>query len=113
VTGSTITLKQATAIAGTGEKALSFTRMLSNIDYAAAQVMAETAVVSNTFTTDTTNSKNLRYIIEVNAEDLDMAGGFDCVRLDGTGHAATASRGVCVTYILLGARFSGASPLVD
>jgi len=113
VTGSTITLKQATAIAGTGEKALAFTRMLSNIDYAAAQVMAETAVVSNTFTTDTTNSKNLRYIIEVNSEDLDMAGGFDCVRLDGTGHAATASRGVCVTYILLGARFSGASPLVD
>lgn len=113
VTGSTITLKQATTVAGAGEKALAFTRMLSNIDYAAGQVMAETAVAANTFTTDATNSKNLRYIIEVNAEDLDMANGFDCVRLDGTGHAATASRGVCVTYILLGARFNGANPLVD
>jgi hypothetical protein len=113
VTGSTITLKQATAIAGTGEKALAFTRMLANIDYAAAQTMTETAVVSNTFTTDTTNSKNLRYIIDVDADSLDVANGFDCVRLDGTGHAATASRGVTVTYILYGARYSGANALVD
>ena len=113
VTGSTITLKQATAIAGTGEKALAFTRMLSNIDYAASQTMTETAVVSNTFTTDTTSSKNLRYIIEVDSESLDTANGFDCIRLDGTGHAATGSRGVTVTYILFGARYNGANPLVD
>jgi hypothetical protein len=113
VTGSTITLKQATAVAGTGEKALAFTRMLSNIDYGASQVMTETAVSSNTFTTDATNSKNLRYIIEVDSDMLDTANGFDCVRLDGTGHAATASRGVTVTYILWGAKYSGANPLVD
>jgi hypothetical protein len=113
VTGSTITLKQATAVAGTGEKALAFTRMLANIDYAAAQTMTETAVSSNTFTTDATNSKNLRYIIEVDSDMLDTANGFDCVRLDGTGHAATASRGVTVTYILWGAKYSGANPLVD
>lgn len=113
VTGSTVTLKQASAIAGTGEKALAFTRMLSNIDTAASQVMTETAVTANTFTTDTTNSKNLRYIIEVNAEDLDVANGFDCVRVDGTGHAATASRGFVVSYTLFGARYSGASPIAD
>lgn len=113
VTGATITLKQAQAIAGTGEKALAFTRMLANIDTAASATMVETAVVANTFTTDTTNSKNLRYIIEVDAEQLDVAGGFDCVRLDGTGHAATASRGVVVSYILFGARYNGANPLVD
>jgi hypothetical protein len=35
------------------------------------------------------------------------------VRLDGTGHAATASRGVCVIFNLYGARYSGANPLVD
>jgi hypothetical protein len=113
VTGSTITLKQATARAGTSEKALAFTRMLANIDVAAAATMVETAVVANTFVTDTTNSKNLRYIIDVDADSLDVAGGFDCVRLDGTGHAATASRGVCVTYVLYGARYVGANPLVD
>ncbi len=113
VTGSTITLKQATAVAGTSEKALAFTRMLANTDYAASKTMTETAVTSNTFTTQTTNSKDSLYIIDVDASDLDVANGFDCLRVDGTGHAATASRGVVVLYNLYGARYSGASPLAD
>ena len=113
VTGSTITLKQATAVAGTSEKALAFTRMLANTDYAASKTMVETAVTSNTFTTQTTNSKDSLYIIDVDASDLDVANGFDCLRVDGTGHAATASRGVVVMYDLYGARYSGASPLAD
>ena len=109
VTGSTITLKQATAIAGTSEKALAFTRMLSNVDYVVptTSVLAETAVTSNTFTTQTTNSLDSVYVIDVKSEDLDVAGGFDCIRLDGTGHAATAMRGSCVIYLMYGARNSG------
>jgi len=113
VTGSTITLKQATTVAGGSEKALGFTRMLANTDYGTSKTMVETAVTSNTFTTQTVNSKDSVYIIEVDAEQLDTANGFDCVRLDGTGHAATASRGVVVIYNLFGARYSGANPLVD
>ena len=113
VTGTAVTLKQATAIAGTSEKALAFTRMLSNVDYAASKTMVETAVASSTFTTQAVNSKDSVYIIEVDAEDLDVAGGFDCLRVDATGHAATASRGCTVVYNLFGARYSGASPLVD
>jgi hypothetical protein len=112
VTGSTITLKQATAVAGTSEKALTFTRMLSSVDYPTS-ALAETAVTSSTFTTQTTNSKDSLYVIEVDSSDLDVANGFDCIRVDGTGHAATASRGVVVLYLLYGARYSGASPLVD
>ena len=110
VTGGTVTLKQATAVAGTSEKALGFSRMLANIDVAAGQAMTETAVTSNTFTTDTTNSKRLRYIIDVKAEDLDVAGGFDCLRLDSTGMANANGQ---VSYILYGARNSGASPMAD
>lgn len=113
VTGSTITLKQATAVAGTGEKALAFTRMLANTDYGASKTMTETAVTSNTFTTQTTNSKDSVYIIDIDASDLDVANGFDCFRVDGTGHAATAPRGCTVVYNLYGARYSGASALVD
>jgi len=113
VTGSTITLKQATAVAGTSEKALSFTRMLANTDYAASKVMTETAVTSSTFTTQTTNSKDSFYIIDVDASSLDVAGGFDCIRVDGTGHAATASRGCAVIYELYGARYSGATVTAD
>lgn len=107
VTGSTITLKQATAVAGTGEKALAFTRMLANTDVAAAQTMVETAVTSNTFTTDTTNSKLLRYIIDVETDTLDAANGFDCFRVDGTGAVNTLAS--CVTYDLYGERYSGAT----
>lgn len=110
VTGTTVTLKQATAVAGTSEKALAFDRMLANIDVAAGQAMTETAVTSNTFTTDTTNSKSLRYVIDVDCEDLDVAGGFDCFRVDCTG--AVNSVGT-VGYILYGARYVGASPMAD
>ena len=113
VTGSAITLKQATAIAGTSEKALAFTRMLANTDYAASKTMVETAVTSNTFTTQTTNSKDSVYIIDVDASDLDIANGFDCFRVDCTGHAATASRGCAVIYDLYGAKYSGASGIAD
>lgn len=111
VTGGTITLKQATAVAGTGEKALAFTRMLAQTDVATnGQGMTETTVSSNTFTTDATNSKRLRYVMDVRAEDLDMANGFDCVRLDSTGMANAVGS---VVYILYGARYSGTSPMVD
>ncbi len=111
VTGSTITLKQATAVAGTSEKALAFSRMLANTDYAASKALTETAVTSSTFTTQTTNSKDSLYVIDVSAEDLDVANGFDCIRVDGTGHAATASRGVVVLYNLYGKRFSSMTPV--
>lgn len=110
VTGGTVTLKQATAVAGTGEQELAFTRMLANIDVGAGQAMTETAVTSNTFVTNTTNSKRLRYIIDVAASDLDVADGYDCLRVDVTGMASATGQ---VSYILYGARYSGASPMAD
>lgn len=106
VTGAAITLKQATAVAGTSEKALAFTKMWANIDTGAADTLTETAVTSNTFTTDTTDNKNLLYVIEVKAEDLDVANGFDCVRVDSLLMANAVG---FVQYILHGARY--ASPL--
>ncbi len=112
VTGTAVTLKQAQAIAGTNEKALGFTRMLSSVDYPTA-ALAETAVVANTFTTQVVNSKDSLYVIDVDSSDLDNANGFDCVRVDATGHAATASRGCVVMYALYGARYSGADPTID
>lgn len=103
VTGSAITLKQATAADGTGEKALEFDWQWANADTAASDTLTKTAVTSNTFTPTTTNAKNSLHIIEVRAEDLDMANGFDWVRV-GTGDAANTV--VDVIYVLYNPRYS-------
>lgn len=113
VTGSNITLKQATSVAGAGEKALAFTRMLANADYAAGKVLTETAVTNNTFTTQAVNSKISLHILDVKASDLDVAGGFDCFRVDGTAHASTNPVGSFVLYNLYGARYNGVAALTD
>jgi len=110
VTGGAVTLQQATAVAGTSEKPLAFTRMLANVDVATSQALVETAVVSNTFTTNTTNSRRLRYVLDVKASDLDVANGFDCVRVDVT---AMANATGMVSYILYGPKYSGFSPMAD
>jgi hypothetical protein len=115
VTGSAIALKQATAVAGTGEKALAFTTMWANTDDASSVALTETAVSSNTFTTNATNSKTGFYIIEVDADDLDIDNSFDCFRVD-TGNATAAT--IEVTYILSCPRFAGSpgsltNPLAD
>ena len=112
VTGTDVVLLQATSVAGGGEKELAFTRMLSTVNYPTA-ALAETVVSANLFTTQTTNSRDSIYIIDVKSSDLDVAGGFDCVRVDATKHAATASRGCVVIYQLYGARYNGLSAIVD
>ncbi|HVW66011.1 MAG TPA: hypothetical protein VHB01_13470 [Nitrosospira sp.] len=85
VTGGTVTLKQATAVAGTNEKPLPFGKMFINTDCAASDVLLETAVTSDTFTTNATNGKLLLYQIELRVSDLDINNGFGCVRVDVTG----------------------------
>jgi len=102
VTGGVITLKQATAVAGTSEKALAFAKVWANTDTGAGDTLTETAVTSDTFTTDTTNSKNLLYVIEVKADDLDRANGFDCVRIDS---ASMANAVGAALYVLHGTRY--------
>ena len=108
VTGCAVTVKQATAVAGTAEKAVVFTEAWRNIDTGAADVLASFAVTSNTFTTDTTNAKNLIYVIEINETDLDVANGFNCIRV---GTADTTAQDVSALYILYPAKYGAATPL--
>lgn len=116
VTGCAVTLKQATAVAGTGEKALSFDKMWALTDTSVAssvitgETLTETAVTSNTFTTGTTDNKNMIYCMEIKASDLDVANGFDCVRLDGLLQANSVS---CVIGILTDPRYDGAAAITD
>ncbi len=102
VTGSAITLKQASDVAATGEKTLAFSKMWGNTDTDASDTLTETTVTADAFTTDATNAKNLLYVLEVDADDLDQANNFDCVRV-GTGDATAAI--VAVIYILHGSRY--------
>ena len=106
VTGSAITLKQSTSVAAGSEKALSFTKAFRNIDTAAADGLTEFTVSSDTFTTDSTDSKNLVYVIEVDPASLDTNNGFDCLRV-GTGNATAAV--LDVTYYLKLRSHAGAS----
>lgn len=107
VTGGAVTLLQAQDVAATGAKALAMTRMWANTDAAAGDTLTKTAVTSDTFTTSTTNSKILLYVIEVLASDLDVANGFDCVRID---VASMASAVGAAIYLLDGARYGGTTP---
>ena len=103
VTPSAIALKQAQAVAATGEKALAFTKVWANEDVAASDTLVETTVTANTFDTDDTNAKNLLYVIEVDADDLDVDNAFDCVRAD-TGDAANTV--LAVLYYLHAPRYA-------
>ena len=107
VTGSAITLNQATAVANTAGKALAFDKVYANLDISATDTLVETAVTSNTFTTLTTNNANALYVIDVREDMLDIAGGFDCFNAL-TGNAANTA--VSVTYILYPAKYSKATP---
>lgn len=101
VTGGAVTLKQAKDVSGTDEAALAFAEVWANTDTAASDTLVKTAVSSNTFTTNTTNSKGLKYVIEIDAEALDVDNGFDCVRIDVASMANAVGN---VEYILYGAR---------
>jgi hypothetical protein len=107
-----VTLKQASAVAGTGEKALAFDKYWSKVALTGT-TYTETAVSSNTF--NLTATANTVTVIEVDAASLDVSNGFDCVRLDIASPGANADL-IAVVAILGGPRFAQAiiaDPKVD
>lgn len=105
-----VTLKQATAVAGTSSKALGLPKVWH--DVATSGTLVETTVTSDTFDLDTANKV---YVIEVDAASLDVANGFDCIALDVASPGANADLYGAI-YILSGSRYKGATPpsaLVD
>jgi hypothetical protein len=106
VTGSAITLLQAVSVAAGSAKALAFTKMWANIDTGATDTLVETAVTNNTFTTTAVDNKNSMYVIEIEADQLDVSGDFDCVRI---GTADATASVLSVVYVLSEPRYSGAT----
>lgn len=103
-----VTLKQATAVAGTGAKALSFTEKYSKVALTGG-VNVLAAVASDTF--NLTATANRIEMIEVSAADLDRAGGYDCVGIDVASPGANADL-ICVLAILCGPRYQGDPALI-
>jgi len=105
-----VTLKQSKTVddSPSTEKALEFTKMWKNANNAASDTLVETAVAANTFSTSVAAASEL-FVIEVKADDLDVANGFDCVRI-ALSDPGSDSTPVAVIYVLYEPRYSGATP---
>jgi hypothetical protein len=114
VTGSAITVNQATSVSGAGSKALAFTTMFAVADWTVSVLPVQTPVVANTFTTSAVNAKQGWYFIEVRSSDLDIANGFNAIQV-GIGNAVASTIGAAYR---LKPRYSGEftsfrNPMVD
>ncbi len=113
-----LTLEQATAVAGTAAKALNFTRIDAKVG-AQTGIGAFTTVsqaAANTYTDLVSGEAQALWLIEVKAEDLDVNGGFDCVRISVPDTGAGGAQLLCALYVLRGARYAGAglpSAIID
>lgn len=102
-----VTLVQATDVSGTSEKALGFDyywlgTALTDDNY------AKTAVTSDTYNLAAT--ANRVNIIEIEASDLDIDNGFDCLAIDIASPGSNADL-ISVVYILSGTRYPMADPI--
>jgi len=106
-----VTLQQAQDTAGTGVKALNFTeiwRKQAADVQTVGQFTKTTQSAANTYT-NTDGHQQAIWVLEIDADMLDVDGGFDCVRLTLNDTGGNAQLG-CVLYILTEPRFADATP---
>jgi hypothetical protein len=104
----TLTLEQATAVAGTSAKALNFTRIDTKQGadlFAIGTFTTVTQSAANTYTnTDAAENQKI-WVVDVKAEDLDVDNGFDCVRASISDVGTSAQIGALL-YIAWGAQYA-------
>lgn len=104
----TLTLQQATAVAGTGAKNLNFTRIdkKQGADLAAVGTFTTvTQAAGTSYTDDTSAEVQKLWVVEVKSDDLDVDNGFDCVQASVTDIGTNSQIGTLL-YILRGPRFA-------
>lgn len=101
------TLEQATAVAGTSSKALTFTRIDKKVggQTTASQFTTATQSAAGTHTDAVSGEAEGLFVVDVMAEDLDVEGGFDCVRLV-IPDVGTTAQLACGLYLLREPRFA-------
>lgn len=105
-----LTVQQATDVAGTGAKALNFTRVDSKVGVQTgiAQFTKNTQAATNTYTDAVSAEAQAIFVIHVEGHDLDRANGFDCVQLSIPDVGAGGAQLGCALYILSEGRYGGA-----
>jgi hypothetical protein len=104
-----ISVLQATAVAGTSSKALNTARLSAKIGattLAAVAAFTEVTQAAAATYTDAASAENeALWLIDVNAEDLDVENGFDCLSVSIADVGTNAQIG-CALYILSGPRYT-------
>lgn len=101
-----LTPQQCTTVAGGGAKAINATRVWANLDTSVSDALAQAADAAN-YTTDAA-VKNKIVVFEIEPASLDVAGGFDCVRL--TTGASNAANITQATALLVPLRYDETTP---
>jgi hypothetical protein len=107
-----LTMKQATDVAGTGSKALNFTRIDAKVGVQTGigTFTTVTQTASDTYTDTVSAEAQAIFVIEFKAEDLDVNNGFDCIRFSVADTGAGGAQLLCALYVLRGVRY-GTNPL--
>lgn len=105
----TVTLLQAQDVSGTGSKALNISRVFkkqaaTNLLSTGAWTNASAGVTANAWTDATSAEQELLLAIEVDADELDVDNGFDCVSITVADVGTNAQLGAAY-YILGDPRF--------
>ncbi len=113
-----LTLKQASAVDGTGAKALNFTRIDAKVgaQTGVGQFTTVSQAAANTYTDPVSAEAQGLFVIEVQSSDLDVANGFDCVQISVPDTGAGGAQLLCALYLLLEPRYGMAtlpSAIVD
>lgn len=101
------TLQQASDVSGTGAKALNFTTVYEKVGTltGVAAWTRVTQTAANTYTNTVSGEAENLIVVEVDAAELDVDNGFDCIRLQIPDTGATAGKIGCGIVILLDPRY--------
>jgi hypothetical protein len=97
---------QATAVAGTSSKALQISRISSKVGTltSVGTFTEVTQAAADTYTDAVSGEAQNLWVIDINAEDLDVENGFDCVSISIADTGATAGKIGAALYLLSGPR---------
>ena len=103
----TITIEQATDVAGTGHKVITnVVPIWSNLDCVASDTLVRRTDAVN-YALDA-GIKNKVVVFQIDPSSLDVAGNFDCITVITS--ASNAANITSALYILTGLKYAGATP---